>query len=147
VCLRYFNVFGPRQDIRSQYAAAVPIFIHQALKCAPITIYGDGEQTRDFIYVKDVAVANAFFATQSPATGVFNVAYGRCITINKLATVICRLTGSRSIIQHDRERAGDVKHSIASVKRLHSAGFNPQGSLADGLQTTIEFFKSQVRGN
>ena len=144
VCLRYFNVFGPRQNIRSQYAAAVPIFIHQALKCAPITIYGDGEQTRDFIYVEDVAAANAFFATQSPATGVLNVAYGRCITINKLAAVICRLTGSRSIIQHDPERAGDVKHSIASVKRTHSAGFNPQGSLADGLQTTIEFFKSQV---
>ena len=85
-CLRYFNVFGPRQDPKSQYAAAVPIFIDRAVKNQPITIYGDGEQTRDFIYVKDIAAANAFFATESPATGVFNVAYGGRITINDLAT-------------------------------------------------------------
>ena len=76
-CLRYFNVFGPRQNPRSQYAAAVPIFIDRALKNKPITIFGDGEQTRDFIYVQDVVAANVFFATQSPATGVFNVACGQ----------------------------------------------------------------------
>jgi UDP-glucose 4-epimerase len=143
VCLRYFNVFGPRQNIKSQYAAAVPIFIHKALKNEPITIYGDGEQTRDFIYVKDIAAANAFFATQSPATGVFNVAYGNCITINELATIICRFTRSRSLVTHADERAGDVKHSMASIKRLHSAGYVPLGSLSDGLRATVEFFKKQ----
>ena len=122
-CLRYFNVFGPRQDPRSQYAAAVPIFIDRALRHEPITIYGDGEQTRDFIFVKDIAAANAFFATQSPATGVFNVAYGQRITINDLATTICRLTGSRSEIRHAPARPGDVKHSMAAIDRLRAAGF------------------------
>ena len=84
-CLRYFNVFGPRQNPKSQYAAAVPIFVERAVKNQSITIYGDGGQTRDFVYVKDIAAANAFFATQSTATGVFNVGCGRSITINGLA--------------------------------------------------------------
>ena len=143
-CLRYFNVFGPRQDPASQYAAAVPIFIHRAIKHEPIIIHGDGGQTRDFIYVKDIAAANAFFATQSQATGVFNVAYGQRITINELAATICRLTGSRSEIRHSEPRAGDVKHSVASVDRLLAAGFNPQGSLAEGLKATVEFFRSSA---
>jgi UDP-glucose 4-epimerase len=142
--LRYFNVFGPRQDPKSQYAAAVPIFIHRALHHEPITIHGDGEQTRDFIYVKDIAGANVYFATQSPATGVFNVAYGKKITINDLATTICRLTQSRSALQHGPERAGDVKHSMAAVERLRAAGFTPKGNLADGLAATVQFF-SQSR--
>lgn len=143
-CLRYFNVFGPRQDPKSQYAAAVPIFIHRALKHEPITIYGDGEQTRDFIFVKDIAAANAFFATQSPATGVFNVAYGQRITIKELCQAICKLTGSKSEIGHAAERAGDVKHSMAAVDRLRSAGFSPTGNLADGLRATVDFFKSKL---
>ncbi len=136
-CLRYFNVFGPRQDPRSQYAAAVPIFIHRALKQEPITIYGDGEQTRDFIYVKDIAAANAFFATQSPASGVFNVAYGGRITINELARTICSLTGSKSQILHAPERAGDVKHSQAAIDKLRATGFVPKGTLQGGLEETL----------
>lgn len=143
-CLRYFNVFGPRQDPKSQYAAAVPIFIHRALRHEPITIYGDGEQTRDFIYVKDIAAANAYFATESRATGVFNVAYGQRISVKELATTICRLTGSRSEIRYAAERPGDVKHSLATVERLRAAGFAPQGNLPDGLQATIEFFRSRA---
>ena len=143
-CLRYFNVFGPRQEPASQYAAAVPIFIHRALKHEPIIIHGDGVQTRDFIYVKDIAAANAFFATQSPATGVFNVAYGQRITINELATTICRLTGSRSEMRHSEPRPGDVKHSMAAVDRLREAGFAPRGSLAEGLKATVEFFRSSA---
>lgn len=140
-CLRYFNVFGPRQDPKSQYAAAVPIFIHRALKGEPITVFGDGEQTRDFIYVKDIVAANAFFATQSPATGVFNVAYGKKITINDLCTTICRLTGSKSEIKHAPERAGDVKHSLAAVDRLRAAGFTPVSDFKIGLEATIRFFR------
>ena len=143
-CLRYFNVFGPRQDPKSQYAAAVPIFIHRALKSESITIYGDGEQTRDFIYVKDIAAANAYFATQSPATGVFNVAYGGKITINELCATICQFTGSKSEIRHAPERAGDVKHSMAAVDQLRAAGFTPAGNLADGLAATVEFFKGKL---
>ncbi len=142
-CLRYFNVFGPRQNPRSQYAAAVPIFIERAVKNEPIVIHGDGEQTRDFIYVKDVAAANAFFATQSPATGVFNVGYGQRITIKALAATICRSAGSSSIIQYAPERSGDVKHSQADVEKLRAAGFRPQGNFQDGLNATVEFFKNK----
>jgi UDP-glucose 4-epimerase len=138
--LRYFNVFGPRQDPNSQYAAAVPIFIDRAVKNLPITIYGDGEQTRDFVYVKDVAAANAYFAMQSTATGVHNVAYGNRITIKQLAQGIVKFTGSGSQILHAPERSGDVKHSLASVAKLHAAGFVPPGNFSDGLKHTIEFF-------
>jgi len=139
-CLRYFNVFGPRQDPQSQYAAAVPIFIDRAVKHEPITIHGDGEQTRDFIYVKDIVAANVFFATESPAVGVFNVAYGQRITINDLARTICRLTGSHSEIRHAAERSGDVKHSLAAIGKLREAGFKPTSNFGDGLKTTVEFF-------
>ena len=139
-CLRYFNVFGPRQDPKSQYAAAVPIFIDRAVKNEPITIYGDGEQTRDFIYVKDIVAANVFLATQSPATGVFNVGYGRRITINDLAKTVCQMTGSRSEIKYADERSGDVKHSLASVDKLLATGFIPTGNFVDGLKTTVDFF-------
>src|ERR1035437_453184 len=142
-CLRYFNVFGPRQDPKSQYAAAVPIFIDRAVKNLPITIHGDGEQTRDFIYVKDIVAANVFFATQSPATGVFNVAYGQRITINELATTICRLTGSRSQIRHHAERPGDVKHSLAAIDKLRSVGFTPTSNFTDGLEATVNYFQKK----
>lgn len=138
--LRYFNVFGPRQDPKSAYAAAVPIFIDRAVKGQPITIYGDGEQTRDFVYVKDIVAANVFFATASPATGVFNVAGGQCITIKELCGKICQLTGSRSAIRQAPERAGDVKHSLAAIGKLQAAGFTPANDFATGLQATIEFF-------
>jgi UDP-glucose 4-epimerase len=144
-CLRYFNVFGPRQDPKSQYAAAVPIFIDRAVKNLPITIYGDGEQTRDFIYVKDIVAANVFFATQSQATGVFNVAYGRRITIAQLAQQILALTGSKSPITHAPERPGDVKHSLASIDKLRAAGFAPAGGFTDGLEATIQFFRNRTK--
>lgn len=143
-CLRYFNVFGPRQDPKSQYAAAVPIFIDRALKNEPITIYGDGEQTRDFIYVKDVVAANAFFAMTSCETGLFNVACGKRITINELAKTVCRLTGSRSEIRHAPERAGDVKHSCASIDKVSSKGFILAENQEYNLWQTIEFFKNQI---
>jgi len=143
-CLRYFNVFGPRQDPKSQYAAAVPIFIDRALKHQPLTIYGDGEQTRDFIFVKDIAAANAFFATESPATGVFNVAYGQKITIKELAQKIVALTGSQSEIKHAPERAGDVKHSLAAIDKLRATGFAPTSNFSDGLAATIQFFQTKT---
>ena len=142
-CLRYFNVFGPRQDPKSQYAAAVPIFIDRAVKNLPLTIYGDGGQTRDFIYVKDIAAANAFFATQSPATGVFNVAYGQRITIKELAQKIVVLTGSKSEIQHAPERTGDVKHSMAAIEKLRAAGHAPASSFAAGLAATTRYFQNR----
>ena len=143
-CLRYFNVFGPRQDPNSQYAAAVPIFIDRALRNEPILIHGDGEQTRDFIFVEDIVAANIFFATSSSAIGVFNVAYGQRITINELAATICQLTGSRSEILHAAERPGDVKHSLASVDKLRATGFVPAADFQAGLQATINYFHEKA---
>ena len=140
VCLRYFNVFGPRQNPRSQYAAAVPIFIDRALKNETLTIHGDGTQTRDFIFVKDVAAANAHFALHSSATGVFNVASGRGITINELAETIRRLAQSHSEIVHTATRAGDVKHSVADIAKLRAAGFAPSALFAEALPETIRHF-------
>ena len=140
VCLRYFNVFGPRQNPRSAYAAAVPIFIDRALKHEPLVIHGDGGQTRDFIFVKDVAAANAHFALHSPATGVFNVAGGKSITIQALAEDIRRLAGSRSEIIHAPARAGDVKHSLADTSRARAAGFVPATPFAEALPATLRHF-------
>ena len=144
-CLRYFNVFGPRQDPQSQYAAAVPIFIDRAVKHQPITIYGDGGQTRDFIYVKDIVAANVFFAMQTKATGVFNVAYGQKITIQELAQQILALTNSKSEIEHAPARAGDVRHSLAAIDKLRAAGFAPASNFAAGLAATIQFFQKQTK--
>ncbi|MGN0849102.1 MAG: NAD-dependent epimerase/dehydratase family protein [Victivallaceae bacterium] len=141
-CLRYFNVFGPRQDPNSAYAAAVPIFIERALKNMPITVYGDGDQTRDFIYVKDIVAANAYLAA-SDECGVFNVAYGGKQTINELVETIIRLTGSSSKVTHAAERAGDVRHSMANVAKLAATGFKPSYTFSDGLAATIEFFKNK----
>ena len=144
VCLRYFNVFGPRENPRSLYAAAIPAFIERALKTEMLTIYGDGTQTRDFIFVKDIAAANIFFAMKSPATGIFNVACGASLTINELASMIRRLTGSSSRIEHASARAGDVKYSAASVENVHVAGFVPRFDIRDGLEATIAYFKSSL---
>jgi UDP-glucose 4-epimerase len=139
-CLRYFNVFGPRQDPGSQYAAAIPIFVSKALKNEPITIFGDGEQTRDFIFVKDIVAANVHAAMTPEVSEVCNVAYGGRITINDLARKIIELTGSRSEIQYLPERAGDVKHSQAAVDRLTATGFRPTGDFDGGLAETIRYF-------
>jgi UDP-glucose 4-epimerase len=140
VCLRYFNVFGPYQNLASNYAAAVPTFIQCAVENRVITVFSDGLQTRDFIHVKDVAAANAFFATESPATGTFNVACGHGITINQLAETVCRLTKSSSPIRHDAERPGDVRHSVAVVDKSRKAGFSPTCDFEMALCDTIDFF-------
>ena len=142
-CLRYFNVFGPRQDPKSAYAAAVPIFIAKALANEDLTIFGDGEQTRDFIFVKDIVAANAFFAMNEP-TGVHNIANGGKISINDLASEIIRLTGSKSKIIHKEVRAGDVKHSRASIDKLTATGFKPSFSFSDGLAATVEAYKKAM---
>ncbi len=143
-CLRYFNVFGPRQNPKSAYAAAVPIFITKALKNEDITIFGDGEQTRDFIFVKDIAAANAFMA-ESDFTGVYNVAYGGRLTINDLAEKIVKILGSRSKIVHLRERAGDVKHSSACVDKLKSTGFKPEFNFDQGLEIAVKAYRDALQ--
>jgi len=141
VTLRYFNVFGPYQDPRSEYAAVIPAFIEKAIRNEPITIFGDGRQTRDFIYVKDVVAANVFFALESEATGVFNVACGKPTTITDLALTIRNLAKSSCTIKYGAERPGDAKHSVAGVDKVQTAGFRPVCDLGGGLRATIEFFR------
>ncbi len=139
--LRFFNVFGPRQDPRSAYAAAVPIFIAKALRGEPIGIHGDGGQTRDFIHVTDIVGALAFAGASAEMHGTYNVGYGRSQSILELATEIVRLTGSKSRIEHLPTRAGDVRHSLASNERLLAAGWRQRSSVAAGLVETIDYFR------
>jgi UDP-glucose 4-epimerase len=133
-CLRFFNVFGPRQDPGSAYAAAVPIFFQQARTGKPLVIFGDGGQTRDFIYVKDIVGALAFAAETATVGGVFNAGYGASMSILELAREILRVTGSSSAIQFQPVRPGDIRHSTADPSRLLAAGWRPAFNLARGLE-------------
>ncbi len=142
--IRFFNVFGPRQDPKGAYAAAVPIFMEKAVRNEDITVFGDGGQTRDFIYVKDIAGALSFAVETPGVTGVFNAGYGGQITINDLAERIIAAAGSTSEVLHGPERAGDVKHSRASADKLRAAGWEPMHSLEEGLATTLGFFSDKV---
>ena len=139
--LRFFNVFGPQQDPRSAYAAAVPIFIAKALRDEPIGIHGDGGQTRDFIHVADIVGALAYAGHSKDMAGTYNVGYGQSQSILALAQEIIRLTGSKSAIEHLPPRAGDVRHSLASTERLRSSGWKPQSSVSAGLAETVHYFR------
>ena len=138
--LRFFNVFGPRQNPRGPYAAAVPIFIESALAGRPLKIFGDGGQTRDFVSVKDVVAASVHAAATPGLTGVFNVARGGHITIIALAKKIIALTGSASRVVHESGRAGDVRHSTASIEKLRATGFAPACDLDEALAATVGWF-------
>ena len=144
-CCRFFNVFGPRQDPKGAYAAAVPIFMEKAIKGEDITVYGDGEQTRDFIYVKDIVGGLTYEAEHPEVTGVYNVGYGGQITINDLANIIIDAAGSTSKVVHLPERPGDVKHSRSCADKLRNAGWTPKYTLEEGLKTTLEYFKSVTK--
>jgi UDP-glucose 4-epimerase len=138
--LRFFNVFGPRQNPQSAYAAAVPIFIAQAIKGEDINIFGDGEQTRDFIYVGDVVSALSFAAANPAMHGTYNVGYGQKISINDLARLIIKLTHSSSRIVYHPARLGDVKHSLASNAKLVHAGWKPLYTFDSGMAKTVDYF-------
>lgn len=142
VVLRYFNIFGPRQDPSSQYAAVVPKFIVSALRGEPPTIFGDGEQTRDFTYVGNAVRAN-LLACEAPgaAGGVFNVGCGDRISVNELWRRIRELTGAQVEAVHAPARPGDVRDSLASLERASARlGYAPVISLSEGLRLTIESF-------
>ena len=141
--IRFFNVFGPRQDPKGAYAAAVPIFIEKAVRGETITIFGDGGQTRDFIFVKDIVGALSFAALTPGVTGVFNAGYGGQITINDLASQIVERAGTQARIDHAPERPGDVRHSRASADKLRAAGWTPRHSLEQGLAETFAFFQEK----
>jgi UDP-glucose 4-epimerase len=141
VALRYFNVFGPRQDPRSEYAAVVPKFIIAALQGATPLIFGDGEQTRDFTYVDNVVQANLLAMTAPDAAGkTFNVAVGERVTLNDLVRRIGEISGRRLTVEYAPARPGDVRHSLADITRARTElGYEPDVDLAEGLRRTIEF--------
>lgn len=133
VCLRYFNVYGIHQRYDA-YGNVIPIFAHRALHGQPLIIYGDGEQTRDFINVHDVAMANYQAAMSTGVSGAFNVASGTRVTINRLASMLATSAGLQVTIQHGPPRPGDVRHSLADVSAARQAfRFEPTVSLEAGL--------------
>lgn len=143
VSLRYFNVYGPRQDPNSPYAAVIPLFITALLAGKAPTIYGDGQQTRDFIHVADVVRANLLAAEAPQAAGrVINVASGQQQTITRLAALLGRLVGSDLAPEHTAPRPGDIRHSWADVSRAGALlGFSPQVPLEEGLRRTLRWFR------
>ncbi len=139
-CLRYFNVYGPRQDPKSEYAAVIPRFITRVLAHEPPVIYGDGNQTRDFTFVKDVAKAN-ILAMHSSAEGVFNIACGRRMSLNELAGKIMQITGIKLDPVHDEPRLGDVRDSLADISAAgKELGYEPDYDMDCGLEETIKWF-------
>jgi UDP-glucose 4-epimerase len=143
VSLRYFNVFGPRQDPQSQYAAVIPKFIRAALFHQPLTIFGDGKQSRDFTYVSNVVDANILAAESDSGAGeVFNLACGDRITLNQMVANIEKLTANTLIKNFNPPRAGDVLHSQADISRAQSVfGFEPRITFQQGLKVTFDYFK------
>jgi nucleoside-diphosphate-sugar epimerase len=140
VALRYFNVFGPRQNPESQYAAVVPRFVVACLRGEAPVVYGDGEQTRDFTFVEDAVRANLLAAEAADAVGqVVNVAGGRRVSLNELLREIGALCGTSVRARHEPPRAGDVRDSLADLARARSLlGYEPRVSLREGLLRTIE---------
>ncbi|RJQ65979.1 MAG: SDR family oxidoreductase [Desulfobacteraceae bacterium] len=147
-CLRYFNVYGPRQDPSSPYSGVISIFMSKVLSNTPPVIYGGGRQTRDFVFVTDVVQANLLTAASSNAIGrVFNVGTSRSVEINSLWQMIAALAQRRLEAQYGPPRAGDVLHSLASIQRAkESLGFQPAVSFEEGLRQTFLWY-SQVQNN
>ena len=138
VALRFFNVYGPRQDPRGPYAAAVPRFLESALAGSPLTIHGDGRQTRDFVYVDDITAALIHAAFQAELQGVYNVASGQSTSILELAQTIRSIAHSSSPITHTPARPADVRFSSASIERLRATGWQPRFSLSQGLSLLLQ---------
>lgn len=142
VSLRYFNVYGPRQDPSSDYAAVIPKFIQCAIRGVAPAIFGDGGQTRDFIYVKDVVDAN-ILAAESSITGQFNIAGGKRTSITELSDIIASFSYPALEAEHGPERAGDIRHSYADTSKARDMlKFSPKTSLEDGLSQTFEWYRA-----
>jgi nucleoside-diphosphate-sugar epimerase len=148
VGLRYFNVYGPRQDPNSQYAAVIPLFFRAALSGHAATIHGDGEQTRDFTFVSDVVEANLaameYGGARQPAP-VFNIGAGARTSINLLWETICEIAGGRAQARHGPPRNGDVRDSLADISRARSAlDYRPRFGIREGLTASADFYRSSV---
>ncbi len=143
VALRYFNVFGPRQSPKSAYAAVIPRFITALLKGERPTIYGDGQQSRDFTYIENVIQANILACTASDAAGkVFNVATGKRYTLLEVLAILNRLIGTTLEPNFEPGRAGDVKHSLADIGAAEKVlGYRPTVGFEEGLRKTMAWLK------
>jgi len=149
VSLRYFNVFGPRQDPDSQYAAVVPLFIQAALDGAPLTVHGDGMQSRDFTYIDNVVQAN-LRAMEAPGVGgeAFNIACGSRYTLMDIVHAIESSVGRKVTCNHTPSRAGDVRHTLADISKAERLlSFHPTIGFEEGMTRTIEYIKSQDFGS
>ena len=148
VALRYFNVFGPRQNPASEYAAVVPRFVVACLRGEPAVVYGDGEQTRDFTFVEDAVRANLRAAEAPSAAGqVVNVAGGRRVSLNQLLAAVGELCGRSLPARYEAARAGDVRDSLADLARARTLlGYEPVFTLREGLMRTIESFRKSGDG-
>jgi UDP-glucose 4-epimerase len=143
VCLRYFNVYGPRQDPNSPYAAVIPLFINSVMAGKSPVIFGNGEQSRDFTFVRDVVEAN-ILAAEGTATGVFNIGSGVRVTINHLAELVIRLVGDNTIKPMYRDaRPGDILHSLADITRAGTFGYRPKYSLEEGLREVVNYLRAE----
>jgi UDP-glucose 4-epimerase len=142
-CLRYFNVYGPNQRYDA-YGNVIPIFVHAVMRHQPIVIFGDGEQTRDFVNVRDVAEANYRAATTPGVWGAFNIASGTRISINDLAALVFQASGLERAVQYADPRPGDVRHSLADISAARAAfGYQPRVTLEEGLPEYVDWARAQ----
>jgi nucleoside-diphosphate-sugar epimerase len=147
VALRYFNVFGPRQDPGSQYAAVVPKFITSILRGRPPTIFGDGKQSRDFTYIDNVVDANLAACVAAKAAGeAINIACGSRVTISGLANFISSIAGKEIAPKFDKPRGGDIRHSLADVTKARELlGYRPRVGIEEGLRRTVDWYSKRPR--
>lgn len=148
VCLRYFNIFGPRQNHKSQYAIAIPSFVTRMLAGQRPTVYGDGEQSRDFTYVENVVQANLLALTADGASGeAFNVGCGGGWSLNEIIAMINHILGAEIRPEYAPPRPGDVRRSQADVSKAKRVlGYDPKVSFEEGLRRTIEWYRTNVTG-
>lgn len=149
VSLRYFNIFGPRQDPTSPYSGVLAKFITQMLRGEPPTIFGDGTQSRDFTYIDNAVSAN-LLAAEAPAASVaglvFNVATGRRVDLNETFELLKKLTGYSGKVKYGPEREGDIKHSLADISRAEKQfGYRPKINFEEGLKRTVEWYRGESR--
>lgn len=137
ICLRYFNVYGKRQDPKNPYSGVISIFIDKALNNKNIIIYGDGNQTRDFIFIEDILDAN-LLALNELIPDNYNVATNKSISVKKLAEFIINITGSKSKIIHKEKRTGDIIESCADIDKIKKYGFEPKYDIEQGLKKLIK---------
>jgi nucleoside-diphosphate-sugar epimerase len=143
VALRYFNIFGPRQDPKSQYAAVIPNFVTAALAGRPATIYGDGEQSRDFCFIENAIEANLLACAAKDAPGeMMNIACGEATSLLGVVDVVARITGTQIPPKHEPPRAGDIKHSLADISKARRIlGYTGKVKFAEGIERTVAWYR------